>query len=76
MLCINAGQAVRYDIRSFSQTKKRQNPGDDLLSHCVVSSALQGLTTVFGMGTGVAPALESPGFCLFFYRNIRQFNNP
>src|SRR5262245_37254554 len=33
--------------------------GDGLLSHhlaMAVPSALQGLTTVFGMGTGVAPA--------------------
>jgi hypothetical protein len=33
--------------------------GDGLLSHhlsVVVPSALQGLTAVFGMGTGVAPA--------------------
>ena len=34
------------------------NPGADLLSHVLadaVPSALAGLTTVFGMGTGVAP---------------------
>ncbi len=33
-------------------------PGGDLLSHAVASavpSALEGLTTVFEMGTGVAP---------------------
>ena len=39
-------------------------PGDILLSHTVTSavpSALEGLTTVFGMGTGVAPPLWSPG---------------
>ncbi len=37
--------------------------GDGLLSRVLsngVPSALQGLTTVFGMGTGVAPALQSP----------------
>jgi hypothetical protein len=37
--------------------------GDDLLSHVVanaVPSALEGLTSVFGMGTGVTPPLESP----------------
>ena len=36
------------------------NPGSDLRSHTVtraVSSALRGLTSVFGMGTGVAPAV-------------------
>jgi hypothetical protein len=37
--------------------------GGVLLSHAVahvVSSALQGLTTEFGMGSGVAPALWPP----------------
>ncbi len=36
-----------------------QEAGDGLLSHhlsVAVPSALQGLTAVFGMGTGVAPA--------------------
>ena len=40
------------------------NPGDVLLSHAVtheVPSALRGLTAVFGMGTGVALSLWSPG---------------
>ena len=35
-------------------------PGGDLRSHTVaraVSSALRGLTSVFGMGTGVSPAV-------------------
>ena len=37
--------------------------GNDLLSHRVapaVPSALEGLTTVFGMGTGVSPPQWSP----------------
>ena len=37
--------------------------GDDLLSHVVANAvpwALEGLTAVFGMGTGVTPPLESP----------------
>ena len=36
------------------------NPGNDLLSHTAssaVSSAQVGLTSVFGMGTGVTPTL-------------------
>src|SRR4029450_4944491 len=40
-------------------------PGDDLFSRKAalsVSSALESLTAVFGMGTGVASPLESPGF--------------
>ena len=38
-------------------------PGNDLLSHAVTSavpSALEGLTSVFGMGTGVAPPAKPP----------------
>jgi hypothetical protein len=45
-----------------SEIKK---PGNDLLSHPAaqaVPSARTGLTSVFGMGTGVAPPLKSPGF--------------
>ena len=39
------------------------NPGDDRLSHAVTRAvpwALEGLTTVFEMGTGVAPPVRSP----------------
>ena len=39
-------------------------PGSDLLSHAVASavpSAQEGLTSVFGMGTGVAPPATPPG---------------
>jgi hypothetical protein len=44
---------------------KIKKPGNDLLSHPAaqaVPSARAGLTSVFGMGTGVAPPLKSPGF--------------
>jgi hypothetical protein len=44
----------------FLPRKKREIPGNDLLSHPVaraVPSALVGLTAVFGMGTGVSPPL-------------------
>ena len=37
--------------------------GDDLLSHTLsraVQSALRGLTSVFGMGTGISHAVKSP----------------
>ncbi len=43
----------------------RKNPGDDLFSRKAalsVSSALESLTSVFGMGTGVASPPMSPGF--------------
>src|ERR1043165_4309261 len=39
------------------------NAGNDLLSHTLsraVQSALRGLTSVFGMGTGGTPAVWSP----------------
>ena len=45
--------------------RKIKKPGNDLLSHPAaqaVPSARAGLTSVFGMGTGVAPPLKSPGF--------------
>ena len=50
--------------RLTTGTEKRKNPGDDLFSRKAalsVSSALESLTSVFGMGTGVASPLESPG---------------
>ena len=46
-----------------SEAGASKDPGNDLLSHTVshaVSSALEGLTAVFGMGTGVAPPPRSP----------------
>ena len=46
-------------------SSKIKKPGNDLLSHPAaqaVPSARTGLTSVFGMGTGVAPPLKSPGF--------------
>jgi len=42
-------------------------PGSDLLSHTVTSavpSALEGLTSVFEMGTGVAPLALPPGILM------------
>ena len=41
----------------------RINPGNDLVSHAVahaVPSAQRGLTSVFGMGTGVTLSVRSP----------------
>ena len=46
-------------------SRKRKNPGDDLFSRKAalsVSSALESLTSVFGMGTGMASPPVSPGF--------------
>jgi hypothetical protein len=54
----------RETPRRFSSGFLNFNPGNDLLSHRVtpaVSSAREGLTTVFGMGTGVTPRLWPPG---------------
>jgi hypothetical protein len=48
-------------IPAFARTSF--NLGNVLLSHTVthaVPSALKGLTSVFGMGTGVSPSLWSP----------------
>ena len=53
-------------MTSGARRLKCNNPGDDLFSRKAalsVSSALESLTSVFGMGTGVASPLESPGLC-------------
>src|SRR5258706_10117734 len=64
-------EAVRRGFRAGHRhaarrpAHKRKNPGDDLFSRKAalsVSSALESLTSVFGMGTGMASPLESPGF--------------
>ena len=47
----------------------RFNPGNDLVSHKValaVPSAQRGLTSVFGMGTGVTLSIQSPETCKNF----------
>jgi hypothetical protein len=49
---------------AFNMTLLNIHPGGDLLSHPVtriVPLALMGLTSLFGMGRGVSPSLESPG---------------
>ena len=46
------------------EIRRRKNPGNVLLSHQValaVPLAMEGLTAVFGMGTGVTPPPRSPG---------------
>ena len=41
----------------------KKKPGNDLLSHLkAVPSAQEGLTSVFGMGTGGTPPLSLPGY--------------
>ena len=64
------GGIVRPETRKASGSKpealyvETKNPGNVLLSHQValtVPSALEGLTAVFGMGTGVTPPPWSPG---------------
>ena len=57
--------SVTRNKRTRTPPRKRKNPGDDLFSRKAalsVSSALESLTSVFGMGTGMASPLESPGF--------------
>ena len=47
----------------LSKVPFKKTPGSALLSHKVsqaVPSAQEGLTTVFGMGTGVTPPLSQP----------------
>ena len=50
----------RYKEKARCYSGLENNPGSDLLSHAVthaVPSAVEGLTSVFGMGTGVTPLL-------------------
>ncbi len=57
-LTVQSNARDRYRPRASVNT-----PGSDLLSHTVthaVPSAEEGLTTVFGMGTGVSPPLWPP----------------
>src|SRR5690606_17107174 len=63
------GHGRNGSARSDAGTRKTESGGEkieaggDVLSHPVaraVPSALRGLTTVFGMGTGVAPAPWPP----------------
>ena len=54
---------LSHSLRFRPASIARRRVGDVLLSHRAapaVSSGLEGLTTVFGMGTGVSPPLESP----------------
>ena len=47
--------------------------GSDLLSRAVssqVPSALKGLTSVFGMGTGVTPSLSPPEWVIFSFHTL------
>src|SRR5579863_6473791 len=66
-------KTVLYTCKSKSSPKRKWPPrflsmaiinaGNDLLSHTLsraVQSALRGLTSVFGMGTGGTPAVRSP----------------
>ena len=58
----SAGRWMRR--RRSTDPRERKDPGDGLCSRGAtpsVSSALESLTAVFGMGTGVASPLESPG---------------
>src|SRR5512136_2361785 len=63
---------VRCHGRPSGRPKDKKKPGNDLLSHSAaraVPSARAGLTSVFGMGTGVSPPLWSPGFVTYFMKS-------
>ena len=60
---INSHALYRLSYRGICVPHLRGNPGSFLLSRAVtsqVSSALQSLTSVFGMGTGVTSVLSPP----------------
>jgi hypothetical protein len=60
-------ELLRYKTKNSDEpcgsSESFVNPGNDLVSHAVaraVPSALRGLTSVFGMGTGVTLSVRSP----------------
>ena len=81
----SAGTVLYYTDRNLRTRKKKKPapcrlllsyPGDDLLSHTVpraVPSALKGLTSVFGKGTGVAPSLWPPEIFALFDMTMAQY---
>jgi hypothetical protein len=57
------GSSIKKALLRTNEEGLFKNPGGVLLSHTVahvVPSALEGLTSVFGMGTGVTPPLSPP----------------
>ena len=61
---LQAEGVVQSEAQGVQALGFEKNPGSDLLSHTVtraVPSAVEGLTSVFGMGTGVTPLLSPPG---------------
>ena len=71
------GQKVKKPVGK--PTGFRIYPGDVLLFHAVASavpSALEGLTTVFGMGTGVAPPASPPGILMMSKVKVGFGTNP
>jgi hypothetical protein len=59
---MSAGAAVGSLFGERSQVQwKERDPGDDRLSRWCTIMGPAGLTAVFGMGTGVAPPVWSPG---------------
>ena len=52
-----------FTVGSLRSRINKKKSGNDLLSHQkAVPSALKGLTSVFGMGTGGSPSLLSPDY--------------
>jgi hypothetical protein len=69
---LNGGVLQMYKIktRNCNAVPGKINFGGDLLSHIAshaVPSALKGLTSVFGMGTGVSPSQLPPKTLFRFY---------
>ena len=51
---------------------KRKKPAATYFPALAVSSAQEGLTSVFGMGTGIAPPLWPPAFYAMSSRTVHQ----
>jgi hypothetical protein len=70
----SSGFQATGGVRRTLTKNQIKKPGNDLLSHrqAAVPSARQGLTSVFGMGTGGSPALWSPGNTLYCSRGKKE----
>ena len=76
---VNRVHNFRYGLYLLMKNNLQKRSGSLLLSHTVasiVSSAAQGLTIVFGMGTGVSPERIATGKDLIRIRTVSLYVLP
>ena len=63
---------LRASVLIEKKDLKRKKPAATYFPALAVSSAQEGLTSVFGMGTGIAPPLWPPAFYAMSSRTVHQ----